>query len=93
MLFRSLSAEHLLHMEPAYEAFVKTQQGPQASYGLLFQSEHSRLAGAIARALVPGVFGDLNADVITAIAHHDYGWDLSDQQQMNAFQTRSPIPL
>jgi hypothetical protein len=90
MLFRSLSAEPLHHIEPAYEAFMKTQNGPQASYGLLFQSEHSRLAGAIAQALVPSVFGDLNADVITAIAHHDYGWDLSDQQQMNKLPDHVP---
>ncbi len=91
MLFRDLSAEESSTVEPAYQAFLKTQRSLHARYGLLFQSEHSRLAGSLAGALLPGVFGELNADVIAAIAHHDYGWDTSDQKQFDHLSENDPL--
>lgn len=35
----------------------------------------------------------MNADVIAAITHHDYGWDCSDQQQIQALECRRPRPF
>ncbi len=93
MLLRRLSADSLDRLEPAYQAFVRTQTVSPPPLEILFQSEHSRLAGALAQALLPDVFGELKPEVITAIAHHDYGWDASDQQQIDAIYDRAPRPF
>lgn len=90
MLLCDLSSEPSSTVEPAFSAFLRTQKRSSGRFGFLFQSEHSRLAGALARALVPGVFGELNADVIDAIAHHDDGWDSSDERQVEQLGTRRP---
>ena len=90
MLFRRLTAdpssayERSSDAEPAFAAFRKTQQSLPVPFGLLYQSEHSRLAGALARALSPDVFGDLTQDVIAAVADHDCGWDPSDRKQFES---------
>ena len=90
MLLRVLSASCSNLVEPAYEAFLKTQVQSEPTYGLLFQSEHSRVAGALAQALRPQVFGQLNPDVIAAIAHHDYGWEANDKAQLEMLSRQPP---
>lgn len=63
---------------PAYEVFVEHQKqgGPQALP--IPQSTHAHLAGALAAALLPGVFGPLPAEVVEAVRQHDYGWIATD---------------
>lgn len=56
MRLRTFSAARSDQMEEAYKAFRKTQASLQTPYGLVLQSEHSRLAGALAQALVPEAF-------------------------------------
>lgn len=90
MLIRDLSSNSSDTVEPAFSAFLKTQSPPTGHFGFFLQSEHSRLAGSLASALEPHVFGELNADVIAAIAHHDYGWDRSDAQQIEHLTGRRP---
>ncbi len=67
---------------PAFQVFLDIQKERDPPSAIVLQPDHSRVAGEIAKALHPGVFGALPPDVVRAIAEHDYGWSESDQQQI-----------
>lgn len=81
------------HPKSAAEVFIQTEKQVHAPYGIIFQLEHSLLAGRLAQALVTDVFGELPPDVIQAIAQHDFGWQASDQAQMDALGRNSLRPF
>lgn len=93
MLVRTLAPELCTEIQPAYKAFLRAQDVQKPPYGVLHQSEHSRLAGGLAGALLPDVFGPLNAHVLAAIADHDYGWNDSDDRQMSKLKENIPYPF
>ena len=72
---------------------MQTEKNVSPPCIIIFQPEHSVLAGAIARALVPDLFGELPAEVLAAIAQHDYGWSSSDTAQMQSLAQRLPRPF
>jgi hypothetical protein len=67
---------------PAYQVFLAHQQQVRAPYLPVPQSSHAHLAGELAGALLPEVFGALPAEVIEAIRQHDSGWIGSDMEQL-----------
>jgi uncharacterized protein DUF3891 len=67
---------------PAYEVFLAHQEQVRAPYLPIPQSSHAHLAGELAGALLPEVFGALPAEVIEAIRQHDSGWIGSDMEQL-----------
>jgi Protein of unknown function (DUF3891) len=90
MLFRTLSPETSAKVRPAFRVFSAVQDAPGSPFALLFQSEHSRLAGQLAEALNPSLFGALNRDVVTAIANHDAGWNPNDRKQLDSLAVQMP---
>ena len=90
MVLRSSSTPAADALQPAYEAFLPTQEGLATPPVFLLQSEHSRLAGALAQSLSPEVFGELSSEVIAAISDHDFGWDANDTKQLKAAREREP---
>ena len=78
MIIRALHPQTVNSVQPAYRAFLQTQSNQESLLGMVLQSEHSSVAGTIAKALQPEVFGSLNDDVVAAISQHDFGWDSSD---------------
>lgn len=74
----------------AFAAFLQTQKDVRAPFLLLFQAEHARLSGELARALSPGAFGPLPERVVAAIGSHDAGWDESDRAQLDEAPRRRP---
>jgi Protein of unknown function (DUF3891) len=79
--------------KPASNVFIQSQKAAKPPYAIVFQAEHSRLAGALASALRDDVFGELPPEVIQAIGEHDYGWQTSDQSQVDAISAREPSPF
>lgn len=89
MILRSLSnayqrTSEIYGAQPAWAVFIESQKRVTAPYGVIFQAEHSKLAGNLAEALLDDAFGDLPPEVIQAVGEHDFGWDLSDRAQMEA---------
>jgi hypothetical protein len=68
---------------PAFEVFLAHQEQVRAPYLPIPQSSHAHLAGELAGALLPEVFGALPAEVIEAIRQHDSGWIVSDMEQLH----------
>jgi hypothetical protein len=77
----------------AWRVFVETQESIYPPYGIVLQPEHARLAGQLARNLLPHVFGELPPEVITAIGEHDAGWQRGDGAQLAAIGERHPRPF
>jgi hypothetical protein len=77
----------------ASEVFIETQKQVQVPYAIIFQAEHSQLAGQLAAALSEDVFGRLSSEVMQATGQHDFGWEASDQGQIEALSQRSPRPF
>ena len=94
MLLRDLnSSSPSQEVQPVFDAFLDIQSSVGGPCGVLLQSEHSRLSGAIAACLRPDIFGPLSAEVVSAIAHHDDGWDASDQAQIENLSQSAPRPF
>lgn len=81
------------HAKPASQIFLQTEKRIDLPFAIIFQAEHSALAGHIAQALSPHVFGKLPREVIEAISQHDFGWNSSDQSQMAARGHQTPRPF
>jgi hypothetical protein len=80
--------------EPAFQIFLRVQKQVSQPYLPILQPAHSQLAGQLAAALLPDIFGLLPSEVIEAIRQHDYGWISSDLHQLeNAGPARlRPFP-
>lgn len=79
--------------QPASAVFIETQKHVNIPYAIIFQAEHSRLAGDLAQALSEDAFGRLPPEVIQAAAQHDVGWNTSDQAQIESLGHTSPRPF
>src|SRR5579875_1731117 len=79
--------------KPASEVFIQTEKQLQPPFGIIFQAEHSVLAGHLAKAFLPTAFGELPPEVIQAISQHDFGWKESDQAQMDLRSETTPRPF
>ncbi len=94
MILRSLSEARPMPDAPgaasASEVFIETQKDITTPYALIFQAAHSKLAGDIATLFKPDVFGQLPNQVIRAVGEHDFGWQESDQSQIDALHQRPP---
>jgi hypothetical protein len=77
----------------AWAVFLESQKRVKAPYAIIFQADHSKLAGDLAEALLPDAFGELPPEVIQAIAQHDFGWNAGDQSQIESFGQTSPRPF
>jgi hypothetical protein len=73
-----------IHGRPAFQVFMESQKNIHAPYAVIFQWEHSQLAGALASALGEEPFGVLDPEVVEAARDHDFGWQASDAQQMGS---------
>jgi hypothetical protein len=63
---------------PAWEAILRSQKQPATEWLLITQSDHAALAGEMASRISHAAFPLLDADVLQAIALHDYGWNEVD---------------
>ncbi len=54
---------------------------------------HSKIAGDLARALLPRHFGPLPSEVLQATSEHDFGWAESDYQQIANIRNEDPRPF
>lgn len=98
MLLRSLnhtaSCERVSStVRPASDVFLETQKQMQEPVGIVLQAEHAMLAGQLASALSPHVFGPMSDELLLAAAQHDFGWQKSDEAQMELLPKRSPRPF
>ena len=64
---------------PAWKVFMEREKHVAPPFGIIFQPEHSILAGHLAQSLLPGVFGELPPEVMQAISQHDFGWRKNDE--------------
>jgi hypothetical protein len=78
---------------PAWEVFLETEKRAQPPCAIVFQSDHAVLAGDLARALDPDVFGEIPDEVIEAISQHDLGWNESDLAQLRNLANSHPQPF
>jgi hypothetical protein len=89
-LSQNPSAEKRVEAKPASEVFVQTQQDVGPPCAIIRQADHARLAGNIARALSPDIFGELPPEVLRAIGDHDLGWEESDGSQIDELPEKPP---
>jgi hypothetical protein len=87
MILRSLPTRNDEQKMPpeaqaASAVFLQTEQQVRPPYAVIFQAEHSQLAGELAKALREEIFGDLHPEAIQAAGQHDLGWNQSDTAQM-----------
>jgi hypothetical protein len=98
MILRSLSQQQERTAErpeapKASEVFIETQKHVTAPYAIIFQAEHSQLAGQLAAALSENTFGEISPEVIQAAGQHDFGWQASDEGQIQSLGQKSPRPF
>ena len=98
MVLRSLSiasqsSSRRLDPKPGWEVFLNTEKQIVAPLAIIFQAEHSLLAGQLASALSRDAFGELPPEVTQAISEHDFGWKGSDQAQMESLDRSAPRPF
>lgn len=60
---------------------------------IVLQTMHSKIAGDLARALLPQPFGPLPDEVLLAVSEHDLGWAQSDDQQIANILEEDPQPF
>ena len=89
--FPTFPAAASVAARPAYQVFVAHQQNVQPPYLPIPQPTHARLAGSLAQALLPEIFGSIPAEVIEAVRQHDYGWIGSDLAQLAESRNGSTI--
>jgi hypothetical protein len=87
------NSEENSEVKPASEVFIQSQKAAALPYVIVFQAEHSRLAGALASGLRHDVFGELAPEVIQAIGEHDFGWEASDEGQIDSLAKDEPRPF
>src|SRR5207237_3607708 len=68
----------------AIEARLK-QAAP--AYWLVTQPSHAVLAGDLAAALRPDIFGPIDETIARAIALHDAGWSMHDAEQIQRLRS------
>ncbi len=85
--------KQISELKPASDVFIQSQKSAEKPYVIIFQAEHSRLAGDLASGLRPDVFGELPPEVIQAIGEHDFGWKVSDESQIDSLSRREPRPF
>src|SRR5579875_2401730 len=97
MILRSIAdankAEAQSRARSASEVFLKTQKDIQPPFAILYQAEHSMLAGELARAFVAPEFCELPLEAVRAAGQHDFGWQASDQAQMDVLAEQMPRPF
>jgi Protein of unknown function (DUF3891) len=79
--------------QPAFQVFLASQKGSGTPEVIALQTVHSKLAGDLARALRPEMFGELPSEVIDAAEKHDLGWGESDDRQMARAEKEDPKPF
>ena len=72
---------------------METQKKLHVPYAIIRQASHSKLAGDLALLLRDDVFGALPSEVIRAISEHDWGWQESDELQMDKLGEHEPQPF
>jgi hypothetical protein len=74
----------------AWQAFANSQQHAHDFAGCISQPAHAALAGRLAAALNPGIFGELAPDVIDTIGRHDAGWAEPDLAAIECAEAKQP---
>ncbi len=92
MILRSVLPSSSAEPRPAYEVFVEHQNRVPAGALAIPQSSHAHLAGQLAAALLPEIFGTLPAEVVEAIRQHDYGWIATDLLEAERGEEIRPFP-
>jgi hypothetical protein len=93
-LSTSLAAERQsTQVRSARDVFIDAEKQVNAPFAIIFQAEHSILAGQLALALDGQAFGELPLEVIEATEQHDFGWNISDEGQVEQLGRRSPRPF
>ena len=73
----------------AWQRVEKTQNKPRIPCLLVPQPTHAVLAGELAGALLPNIFGDLPPEVQRCITMHDTGWAMIDAAQIQSLRSGS----
>ncbi len=76
--------------QDAWAAFAKTQQNAHRFAGCISQPAHAALAGRLAKALAPEIFGPLPLEVVDTIGRHDAGWAESDLAALECTNRKQP---
>lgn len=84
---------HQTKVRSAWEVFIELEKRAEPPCAIVFQADHSKLAGDLAAALLGASFGELSAEVIQATAQHDFGWNASDEAQMRSLSEAKPRPF
>lgn len=79
--------------QPASDLFIELQKKIGPPCIIVTQTDHCKFAGRLASSLRPEIFGDFPLEVIGAISEHDYGWQQSDQEQLDALPGKEPRPF
>jgi|SRR5581483_80017 len=94
MIFRALESPIPRSAgQAAWQVFLETQKNTLPPCAIVFQFDHARLAGDLARAFTPEAFGEMPDEVIQAIAEHDFGWQEFDAMQLRRRDETEPRPF
>jgi hypothetical protein len=74
----------------AWQAFANSQQHGDDFAGCISQPAHAALAGRLAAALNPSIFGALTPEVIDTIGRHDAGWAQPDLAALECAGAKQP---
>ena len=68
----------------------EAQKNPRLPCLLTPQPAHAVMAGDLAQALLPSVFGEIPQEIQQAIMMHDTGWAMIDAAQLQRLRSDSP---
>jgi hypothetical protein len=91
MILRISGAGETGRITPSWNAFAESQKLLPRVSGYVSQPAHAALAGRLAVALVPEVFGQLPAEVVEAVAQHDVGWSIDDLLALDSAIEGEPV--
>ena len=74
----------------AWQRVEYTQNYPRIPCLLVPQPAHAVMAGDLAEALLPAVFGDIPGEIQQTILMHDTGWAMIDAAQIQRLRSESP---
>ena len=91
MILRISGTADMGRVTPGWNGFAESQRLRAKVSGYVSQPAHAALAGRLALALIPEIFGELPAEVAEAVGQHDIGWSIADLAALDSAAMGEPV--
>ena len=93
MILRISGTADMGRVTPGWYGFAESQRLRAKVSGYVSQPAHAALAGRLALALIPEIFGELPAEVAEAVGQHDIGWSIAATAALDSAAMGEPVSI